>query len=113
MRQTMSAPEAHTVFDLLPYLASIPVLGGWATIAIMRRNKIKALEERIIAASVETAELIKADASIRKEIASCQLTIAEKHATNSFVQEVEMRLTKRLETFESNLMTAVRGRDGK
>lgn len=65
---------------------------------------------RITAAEASAAEAREQCDQIRKEMAAYQLNITQNHATNGFVKEVELRMTRQIEVLHKDVIAALRGK---
>jgi|APSaa5957512535_1039671.scaffolds.fasta_scaffold100925_3 hypothetical protein len=64
---------------------------------------------RITNAEATAKEAIAQTAQLGVDMAECKLDITKSHATNDFVQEVELRITRRVEVLHKDIMDALKG----
>ena len=80
------------IVDWYGWAASVPILG--TLIALIFRNRAKL-----------SAEILR----LQKELDEHRLEVAKGYASNSYIQEVEKRLTARIEAMEKNILAQIAG----
>ena len=121
-KETMATPTGHEN-EILAYLGGIFVSIGIALgLVKMRVNTIDRIKKQGLESAAEIAksyarsevaiatahEAKEECAELEQAMITCQSDIQTRHATNNFVQEVELRITKRMETIERNVLDAIK-----
>jgi len=82
------------------WLAPVPIIGIWFKSHLAQNQRIREAHEIAAKAEANTAKL-------KEEIASCKLGIHQDFAQKGYIKDVEHRLTKRIETMENRLISAL------